>query len=462
MSHAHYPHLLEPLDLGFTRLKNRVLMGSMHTGLEEAPDGAARMAAFYAARAAGGAGLIVTGGVAPNRVGRSLQGAAMLTTAAEADTHRPVTAAVHAAGGKICLQILHTGRYAFHPDLVAPSPIKAPIGLFTPRELGEDEIETQIADFARCAGLARQGGYDGVEIMGSEGYLINQFLAPRTNRRTDRWGGDFANRSRFAVEIVRRVRAAVGHDFIVIYRLSMLDLVEGGSTWDEVTALARAVAAAGATIINTGIGWHEARVPTIATRVPRAAFTWVTRRLRGAVDLPLVTSNRINMPQVAEAVLARGDADMVSMARPFLADPDLVRKAAEGREDEINTCIGCNQACLDHIFQGQTASCLVNPRACRETELVFRPAPAARRIAVVGAGPAGLAFATVAAGRGHEVTLFEREARIGGLLNLARAVPGKQEFDETLRYFKRQLALRGVRVRLGRAGDGRRSRRRPL
>ena len=449
MAHARYPHLLAPLDLGFTTLKNRVLMGSMHTGLEEAPDGFARMAAFYAARAAGGVGLIVTGGVAPNRVGRSLEGAAMLTSADEVDAHRTVTAAVHAAGGKICLQILHTGRYAFHPDLVAPSPIKAPIGLFTPRELAEDEIEEQIADFARCAGLARQAGYDGVEIMGSEGYLINQFLAPRTNQRIDRWGGDFANRSRFAVEIVRRVRAAVGHDFIVIYRLSMLDLVEGGSTWDEVTALARAVAAAGATIINTGIGWHEARVPTIATRVPRAAFTWVTRRLRGSVDLPLVTSNRINMPQVAEAVLARGDADMVSMARPFLADPDLVGKAAEGREDEINTCIGCNQACLDHIFQGQMTSCLVNPRACHETELVFRPAPAAKRIAVVGAGPAGLAFATVAAGRGHEVTLFERETRIGGLLNLAREVPGKQEFDETLRYFRRQIDLTGVTLRLG-------------
>ncbi len=448
MTVNRYPHLMAPLDLGFTTLKNRVLMGSMHTGLEETPDGFAKMAVFYAERAAGGVGLIVTGGIAPNAVGRGYETQAMLTGVAEVAEHRQITAAVHAAGGKIAMQILHTGRYAYHEQLVAPSAIRAPINFFTPHALTEEGIEQQIADFVACARLAREAGYDGIEIMGSEGYFINQFIAPRTNQRTDAWGGTFAKRIRLPLEIVSGVRRAVGDDFIIIYRLSMLDLVEDGSTWQEVVDLAVEVEKAGVTILNTGIGWHEARVPTIATMVPRAAFTWVTRRLKGQVKVPLVTSNRINMPEVAETILARGDADMVSMARPFLADSEFVIKAAEGRTDEINTCIGCNQACLDQIFSLQLAACLVNPRACHETDLNYTPAKKKQRIAVVGAGPAGLSFAVTAAQRGHRVTLFEKADRIGGLLNVAREIPGKQEFDETLRYFNRQIELAGVALRL--------------
>jgi 2,4-dienoyl-CoA reductase (NADPH2) len=443
-----YPHLLAPLDLGFVTLKNRVLMGSMHTGLEEAPNGFARMAAFYAARARGGVGLIVTGGIAPNRAGVVMPGAAMLTTPGHAEKHRPITDAVHREGGRIALQILHTGRYSYSPEAVAPSALKAPISPVTPRAMSAEDIEQTIADFVRCAQLAQSAGYDGVEIMGSEGYLINQFIAPRTNRRDDRWGGAFENRIRFAVDIVRRTRAAVGREFIVIFRLSMLDLVEDGSAWGEIVALAKAIEAAGATLINTGIGWHEARIPTIATMVPRAAFTWTTARLKGAVTIPLIATNRINMPDTAEMVLALGDADMVSMARPFLADANFVRKCAEDRADEINTCIACNQACLDHVFAAKACSCLVNPFACRESEMTLHPAAVRKRVAVVGAGPAGLACATTAAQRGHAVTLFEAGAEIGGQFNLARRIPGKEEFAETLRYFRRQVELRGVDLRL--------------
>ncbi|AOK23048.1 NADPH-dependent 2,4-dienoyl-CoA reductase [Burkholderia ubonensis] len=445
---TRYPHLTAPLELGFTSLRNRVLMGSMHVGLEEAPDGFDRMAAFYAERARGEAGLIVTGGIAPNERGRPAPGGAMLTTEAEAERHRAVTRAVHAEGGNIALQILHFGRYAYHPALVAPSPLKAPINPFIPHALSGAEVAETIADFVRCAALAQYAGYDGVEIMGSEGYLINEFVAARTNHRDDAWGGAYENRIRFPVEIVTRVRERVGANFIVIYRLSMLDLVEGGSTLDEVIRLARAIEAAGATIINTGIGWHEARIPTIAAKVPRAAYAWVTRQLMGKVGIPLVATNRINTPEVAERLLAGGDCDMVSMARPFLADAEFVRKAREGRADEINTCIGCNQACLDHTFSGRVTSCLVNPRACHETELVIRPAQQRKRIAVVGAGPAGLSFAVTAAERGHAVTLYEAGAEIGGQLNIASKVPGKEEFNETLRYFRRQIELRGVDLRL--------------
>ncbi|AYN42844.1 NADPH-dependent 2,4-dienoyl-CoA reductase [Streptomyces dangxiongensis] len=445
---SRYPHLMTPLDLGFTTLPNRVLMGSMHVGLEEAEHGFERMAAFYAARARGGVGLIVTGGIAPNEEGRPYEGGAKLTTEAEAGQHRVITEAVHREGGRIAMQILHFGRYAYHRDLVAPSPLQAPISPFVPRELAEADIERTIGDYVRAARLARRAGYDGVEIMGSEGYLINEFIAAQTNRRTDRWGGAYENRMRFPVEIVRRVREAVGEDFIVIYRLSMLDLVPGGSSLEEVVTLGRAVEAAGATLINTGIGWHEARIPTIATSVPRGAYTWVTKKLMGRVSVPLVTTNRINTPELAEELLAGGYADMVSMARPMLADPDFVAKAAAGTPEAINTCIGCNQACLDHTFSGQITSCLVNPRACHETELVLSPTRLKKRVAVVGAGPAGLACAVSAAERGHAVTLFDAASEIGGQLNVARKVPGKQEFDETLRYFRHQLQAHGVDVRL--------------
>ena len=447
---THYPHLNAELDLGFTTLRNRVLMGSMHVGLEEAPNGFERMAAFYAERARGEVGLIVTGGIAPNERGRPMKGGAMMVNEHEADQHRIVTQAVHAEGGKIAMQILHFGRYAYQPGLVAPSALQAPINPFVPHALTGDEVEQTIEDFVRCAALARHAGYDGVEIMGSEGYLINEFIAARTNHRDDEWGGSYAGRMRFAVEIVRRTRQRVGRDFIIIYRLSMLDLVEGGSTLEEVIALAQAIEAAGATLLNTGIGWHEARIPTIATKVPRAAYAWVTQRVMGQVGIPLITSNRINTPEVAERLLAEGYADMVSMARPLLADGDFVRKARQGRADEINTCIACNQACLDHTFGGKITSCLVNPRACHETELVIAPAPAAKRIAVVGAGPAGLSFAVTAAQRGHAVTLFDAGSEIGGQFNIAKKVPGKEEFHETLRYFRRQLELGGVALQLGR------------
>ncbi|OEJ24928.1 NADPH-dependent 2,4-dienoyl-CoA reductase [Streptomyces agglomeratus] len=446
-----YPHLLSPLDLGFTTLPNRVLMGSMHVGLEEAERGFERMAEFYAARARGGVGLMVTGGIAPNDRGRPYPGGAKLTTPEEAAQHRQVTEAVHREGGRIAMQILHFGRYAYHPDLVAPSAIQAPISPYTPNALTDAEVEETIEDFVRAAGLAKSAGYDGVEIMGSEGYLINEFIAAHTNHRDDRWGGSYENRMRFPVEIVRRVRERVGPDFILIYRLSMLDLVPGGSSLDEVVTLARAVEAAGATIINTGIGWHEARIPTIATSVPRGAYAWVTKRVMGSVGIPLVTTNRINTPELAEELLADGCADMVSLARPFLADPDFVAKAASGRSEAINTCIGCNQACLDHTFSGLITSCLVNPRACHETELVLSPTRRAKRVAVVGAGPAGLACTVTAAERGHTVTLYDASDVIGGQLNIARKVPGKEEFNETLRYFRHQLDEHGVDVRLGTA-----------
>ncbi|AHG19717.1 2,4-dienoyl-CoA reductase [Chania multitudinisentens RB-25] len=445
-----YPRLLAPLDLGFTTLKNRVLMGSMHTGLEELPNGPERLAAFYAERAAAGVALIVTGGIAPNEKGVVHHGAATLNRPQQVANHRTVTDAVHQAGGKIALQILHAGRYSYQPQPVAPSALQAPITPFTPKALTVEEIAQTIADFAHCAALAQQAGYDGVEVMGSEGYLINQFLVAHTNQRDDEWGGSFSNRMRFAVEIVRAVRQAVGPEFILIYRLSMLDLVENGSNWQEIEQLAVAVEQAGATLINTGIGWHEARIPTIATMVPRAGFSWVTRKLMGKVGVPLIATNRINDPAVAEQVLAEGCADMISMARPFLADAAFVQKAAEGRADEINTCIGCNQACLDQVFEGKLTSCLVNPRACRETEMPLLAADTPKRLAVVGAGPAGLAFATTAASRGHQVTLFDAANEIGGQFNIAKQIPGKEEFHETLRYFRRQLALLKITLQLGR------------
>ena len=445
---SQYPNLLAPLDLGFTTLRNRVLMGSMHTGLEEAPNGYHRMAEFYAERARGGVGLIVTGGIAPNAQGLAMAGGSKLSTPEEAAHHKVITEAVHREGGKIALQILHTGRYAFSMDLVAPSPLQAPINPFQPKELSDADIEQTINDYANCAALAQSAGYDGVEIMGSEGYLINQFIAAKTNKRTDRWGGSYENRIQFPIEIVRRTREKVGPNFIIIYRLSMLDLVDNGSNYEEIVQLAKEIEKAGATIINTGIGWHEARIPTIATSVPRAAFTWVTRKLKGVVNIPLITTNRINTPEVAEQVLASGDADMVSMARPFLADAFFVNKAAAGKVDEINTCIGCNQACLDHIFQMKMTSCLVNPRACHETELNYVKTEAPKKLAVVGAGPAGMSFATVAAGRGHDVTLFDASSEIGGQFNVAKQVPGKEEFYETIRYFGKQIELTGVKLQL--------------
>ncbi len=448
-----YPNMLKPLDLGFMQLPNRVMMGSMHTGLEEARGGMDKLACFYAERAAAGVGLIVTGGIAPNISGWVAPFAGRMSSRRDARRHRIVTEAVHAEGGRICMQILHAGRYGYHPLCVAPSRIKSPISPFTPWPLTGSGVERQIRDFVRSAVLAQEAGYDGVEIMGSEGYLINQFIASRTNKRTDQWGGSFENRIRFALEIVRRTRAAVGREFILIYRLSMLDLVEEGSTWEEVRQLAQAIEAAGATMINTGIGWHEARVPTIAMMVPRGGFSWVTQRLMGSVQIPLITSNRINTPEVAERILSMGHADMVSLARPFLADPAFVQKAAAQRADEINTCIACNQACLDHTFQGKVASCLVNPRACHETELNYLPVRRKKRIAVVGAGPAGLAFSTLAAGRGHEVHLYDSSAEVGGQFNLAKRIPGKEEFEETLRYYRRQLSLHGVHVHLNRRVD---------
>ena len=451
MTETAYPNLLAPLDLGFTTLKNRVLMGSMHTGLEEAEDGHERMAAFFAERAKGGVGLIVTGGIGPNTEGSTHSVTKTLDTTEDILGHKQITDAVHAQGGKICMQILHTGRYAYSPQLVAPSAIKAPINPFVPKALSDQEVYKQIDDFVTTSLKAQEAGYDGVEIMGSEGYFINQFIAARTNQRDDQWGGSYENRIRLPIEVVRQVREAVGENFIIIFRLSMLDLVEGGSTSDEVVQLGKAIEEAGATIINTGIGWHEAQIPTIATKVPRAAFTWVTARFKRELSLPVVTSNRINTPEVAEQVLARNDADMVSMARPFLADADFVNKAQENRADEINTCIGCNQACLDHVFQGQMTSCLVNPRACHETELIIEPTTAPKNIAVIGAGPAGLAAATTAASRGHTVTLFDKAAEIGGQFNIAKQIPGKEEFYETLRYFNRQLELTGVKVKLNTA-----------
>ncbi|MDN5541096.1 MAG: NADPH-dependent 2,4-dienoyl-CoA reductase [Acinetobacter sp.] len=438
---SNYPHLLAPLDLGFTTLKNRVLMGSMHVGLEEVEGGYDRMAAFYAERAAGGVGLIVTGGISPNDHGVTFHGGSKLDTLEEAEKHKVITQAVHDAGGKIALQILHTGRYSYQAENVAPSAIQAPINPVKPHALTSAEVNQTIADFANCAKFSQIAGYDGVEIMGSEGYLINEFIAARTNHRDDEWGGSYENRIRFPIEIVKRTRAEVGENFIIIYRLSMLDLVEGGSTLEEVIQLAKEIEKAGATIINTGIGWHEARIPTIATKVPRAAFTWVTKKLKGSVQIPLVTSNRINTPEMAEHVLAQGDADMVSMARPMLADAEFVLKAEQGRSDEINTCIGCNQACLDQIFSMQIATCLVNPRACYETELIFKESAAKKNIAVIGAGPAGLSFATYAADRGHQVTVFDAASQIGGQFNIAKTIPGKEEFYETLRYFKRKIEL---------------------
>jgi 2,4-dienoyl-CoA reductase (NADPH2) len=443
-----YKHIFEPLDLGFTTLKNRVLMGSMHTGLEEEKDGIHKIATYYAERARGGVGLIVTGGIAPNFQGWTAPFSARMSSKKHAKHHKVITDAVHKEGGKICMQILHTGRYAYHPLSVAPSAIQAPINPFKPFKLKESGIKRTIRDFVNSAKLAKLAGYDGVEIMGSEGYLINQFIATRTNTRTDRWGGAYENRIRLAVQLVKDTRAAVGEDFIIIFRLSMLDLVEKGSSWEEVVQLGKEIEKAGATIINTGIGWHEARIPTIATSVPRAAFTWVTQKMKEELSIPLVTSNRINMPDVAERILAEGHADMVSMARPFLADPEWVNKAEQEREDEINTCIACNQACLDHVFEKKIASCLVNPRACHETELNYTPTTNAKRIAVVGAGPAGLAAATVAAQRGHQVVLFDGESEIGGQFNIAKQIPGKEEFYETIRYFGKQIELHKVDLRL--------------
>jgi 2,4-dienoyl-CoA reductase (NADPH2) len=444
-----YPTLLTPLDLGFTQLRNRVLMGSMHTGLEEEKGGFDKLAAFYAERARGGVGLIVTGGIAPNLRGRLVPHGSQLSFPWQVSKHKKVTSAVHQEGGKIALQILHAGRYAYHPFSLAPSALKAPISPFKPRAMSERQIRGTIRDFAATAALAKAAGYDGVEVMGSEGYLINQFICERTNKRSDGWGGSNENRMRFPVEIVRAIRERVGTDFIIIFRLSMLDLVEQGSTLEEVIALGKALEQVGVTLINTGIGWHEARIPTIATSVPRGAFSWVTAELKKHLSVPLITTNRINTPEVAERILAGGEADMVSMARPFLADPEFVIKAAENRADEINTCIACNQACLDHVFKQKRASCLVNPRACFETELTFGRVPQPKKLAVVGAGPAGLAFACYAAERGHQVSLFDQAPIIGGQFNFAKQIPGKEEFHETLRYFAKRLEKCGVELYLG-------------
>lgn len=443
-----YPHLLQPLDLGFTQLKNRVLMGSMHTGLEEEKHGFSKLAAFYAERAKGGVGLIITGGISPNFRGNLVPFGSQLSWFWQGWKHQQITEAVHQHDAKICLQLLHAGRYGYHPLSVAPSKIQSPITPFKPSALSSRQVRSTINDFAASARLAQKAGYDGVEIMGSEGYLINQFICQRTNQRTDEWGGSFENRCRFALETIRQVRQRCGENFIIIYRLSMLDLVEDGNSYQEVVELAQAVAKAGATLINTGIGWHEARVPTIGTMVPRAAFSWITARVKQQVDIPVVATNRINDPAVAEKILAEGEADLVCMARPFLADPEFVNKAAAGKADEINTCIACNQACLDHVFQNKRASCLVNPRACYETELNFTPAPQRKKIAVVGAGPAGMAFSVYASQRGHQVTLFDAGAQIGGQFNYAKQVPGKEEFAETLRYFKRMLQLHAVNLQL--------------
>jgi 2,4-dienoyl-CoA reductase (NADPH2) len=450
MTAARYPALFRPLDLGFCTLPNRVLMGSMHTGLEDHARDFDKLAAFFAERARGGVGLMVTGGIAPSVAGWLKPFGGRLSMPWHVARHRKVTRAVHDEGGRICMQILHAGRYGYHPLSVAPSKIKAPINPFTPRALSSRGVERTIEDFVTSAKLAREAGYDGVEVMGSEGYLINQFLAERTNRRDDAWGGDAERRMRFPIEIVRRMREAVGPDFILIYRLSMLELVAGGQAWDDIVRLAKAIEAAGATLINTGIGWHEARVPTIVTSVPRGAFSWVTARMKQEVTIPLITTNRINMPEVAERILAAGEADMVSMARPLLADPDWVAKARRDDAGAINTCIACNQACLDHVFENKRASCLVNPRACHETELRIEPASAPRRYAVVGAGPAGMACAATLAERGHAVTLFDRAASIGGQFNMAKRIPGKEEFHETLRYFDRRLGDAGVTRALGR------------
>src|SRR5210317_1265563 len=447
MANSRYPHLFAPLDLGFTTLKNRVLMGSMHTGLEDG-NKHDRLAAYFAERARGDVGLIVTGGYAPNRVGGVKPFAGKLSTRSEAKKHQQVTSAVHAENGKIAMQILHAGRYAYHPFAVAPSKSRSPITPFTPRALSTRGVEKQIGDFVRCAQLAREAGYDGIEIMGSEGYFINEFLVKHTNQRTDQWGGDYTQRMRLPVEIVERTREAVGSDFIIIYRLSMIDLIPDGSSWEETVMLAKAIESAGATIINTGIGWHEARVPTIATSVPRGAFAWVTKKMKSEVSIPLVTSNRINLPGTAEEILADGCADMVSMARPLLADPEFVRKAHEGRADEINVCIACNQACLDHTFANKMSSCLVNPTACHETELNYIEAPTKRKFAVVGSGPAGISSALVLAERGHNVDMYEAASQVGGQLNMARMIPGKEEFHEMLDYFRRQIELKGVHVHL--------------
>ena len=448
MSSSKYPHLLQPLNLGFTTLKNRVIMGSMHTGLEEEKNGYDRMAAYFAERAKGQVGLIVTGGIAPNRQGWTAPFTSKITNKREANRHKKITKSVHENDGKICMQILHSGRYGYHPFAVAPSAIKSPISPFKPWALSKMGVNRTIRHFVRAAKLAQHAKYDGVEIMGSEGYLINEFVSAKTNKRTDKWGGEFENRIQFPLNIIRRTREAVGESFILIFRLSMLDLVEEGNTWEETVHFAKEIEKAGATIINTGIGWHEARVPTIATMVPRGGFSWVTEKMMKEIKIPLITTNRINSPEKAEEILAKGHAHMVSMARPFLADPEIIKKAIEGREEEINTCIGCNQACLDHVFKQKTASCLVNPRACHETILNYTPTPAPKTIAVIGAGPAGLAAATVTAKRGHKVTLFETHTEIGGQFNIAKLIPGKEEFYETLRYFANEIKIHGVELKL--------------